>query len=147
MKFLACVCFVAMIVCSTFLGGCDKQEKPSAAVLEGGQAIAQVVAYENITLNCGCTLRVRSALGCTEANFPELCVALRTVYDEAKKHADSMVAINDWEPSGDYEMVQLTCESCTCMLVVYVPDSCPCFEAKYYPELAAALNEVYRLTH
>jgi hypothetical protein len=136
------MCLALVLMC-----GCDTQDKSNTTILEGGNATEQVAYYENITLMCGCTLRVRSALGCTEANFPELCAALGKVYSEAKKHADTMVAVDALEPDGEYEPVTLVCDDCSCALIVYVPDSCLCFDAKYYPELAAALEEVYRLTH
>jgi hypothetical protein len=135
--------FVCTCLLAIFVNGCAKDMSQPIVRGEKESRQQQVASYQNITLTCGCTLRVRSDFACCQDKFPEIAEQMQIVYTEAMKLADEMVAIDALDPNGEYEAVPMA--GCGCALIVYKPDSCECFEAKHYPELVGALNEVYRL--
>lgn len=135
---------VSVVMCMTDRA-CDAQTTAQ------GQGVAILAkrpnpAYKKFTLDCGCTLLVRTDIECCKKAYPEdLGKAMEEVIVEAKKNAEEIVPFHDERPAGGtYERIWL---DCSCGLIVYKPDSCCCFDKEHYPKLVAALNELYRLAN
>ena len=102
-------------------------------------------AYARVTLTCGCTLRIRNNTECCAKAYPDLGQALSDVKQWTLHYRDVNEPMDDNPKTllgGDYKMVPL---KCGCAISVYVPDTCPCFDREHYPELIAALDQVYGL--
>ena len=93
----------------------------------------------NITLPCACGTVTVYVIGSCPCFDPDLNAPLAKALEKVR--ALTMFPISDKKIVGKYENILL---DCGCTLKVYVPKSCGCL-AKKYPQLEAALGEVYAI--
>ena len=132
---LSCVLILALLV------GCMNPTPVEPPV----EPVPVATNYVKVTLTCGCTLRLRNNTDCCTKAYPALGKAMASVKQWALHYRDINEPVNDdagRDVSGDYVTMPL---KCGCPVVVYKPDSCPCFDREHYPELVAALDQVYIL--